>query len=197
MVKTFRPGRPAVHGPLLAADRQTLPSFGPAAFQNETSVLRAHSYQKTVRLSAPPRVRLKRPLSLTHDTPRRTNAKIRLANDLVCSTRPAGRWARRWCGCAWIFHRSRARTVNGSEAVPKVSISAALCYSRRPFTVPLSPVIRMRVWSLPRVFHTCGKNCGNSPGLTIHRCSGPIFRRSGEGRTGTPRAGGHCFRVVG
>jgi hypothetical protein len=22
----------------------------------------------------------------------------------------------------------------------------------------------MHVWSLPRVFHTCGKNCGKSPG---------------------------------
>ena len=79
-------GNPPPTDCLLAADRQTLASFGPAAFQHETSVLRAHSHQKSVRLSAPSRVRLKRALSLAHGIPRRTNTKTRLANDLVCST---------------------------------------------------------------------------------------------------------------
>ena len=128
----FPSRRAAGHRPLLAADRQALASFGPATFQHQSSVLRAHSHQKSVRLSAPSRVRLKRTLSLTHGIPRRTNAKIRFGYYLVCSTRPSGRQARRRRKCAWMFHRSRARTVNGSEAVPKVSISAALCYSRRP-----------------------------------------------------------------
>jgi hypothetical protein len=27
---------------------------------------------------------------------------------------------------------------------------------------PQDPCSPMRLWSLPKVFHTCGKNCGNS-----------------------------------
>jgi hypothetical protein len=40
----------------------------------------------------------------------------------------------------------------------------------------------MRVWLLPKVFHTCGKNCGNSPSLgPIPRLT-PVFRGSSMGR---------------
>ena len=45
-----------------------------------------------------------------------------------------------------------------SEGVRTVSNGMALCYSRRPFFPPRF----MQVRSLTRVFHTCGKNCGNS-----------------------------------
>src|ERR1700733_3729345 len=58
-----------------------------------------------------------------------------------------------------------------------------LCYSRRPSRLASVPSDHMRVWSLPEVFHTCGKNCGKSQFLTIRSYSGPILRRSGEGET--------------
>jgi hypothetical protein len=60
------------------------------------------------------------------------------------------------------------RTDNVSEGVRKVS-TRLLCVRvgvlhhrnrRRP---------AMYVWSLPRVFHTCGKNCGNSNRSVAHR----------------------------
>jgi hypothetical protein len=49
---------------LLAADRQTLPSLGAPALEDETSVLRAHADQKTVCPLAVPIVGLERALSL-------------------------------------------------------------------------------------------------------------------------------------
>src|SRR5436190_24318089 len=55
-----------------------------------------------------------------------------------------------------------SRTVNVSERVPRVSIEQEVCYSRRPFSDRFRPQQFMRVWSLPKVFHTCGKNCGKS-----------------------------------
>jgi len=39
---------------------------------------------------------------------------------------------------------------------------SGLCYSRRPSNRSHGCPTHMRVWSLPRVFHTCGKNCGKS-----------------------------------
>jgi hypothetical protein len=49
----------------------------------------------------------------------------------------------------------------------------------------------MRIWSLPKVFHTCGKNCGNSRGITSALANNPIFRglttgRRAAGRIKTP-----------
>jgi hypothetical protein len=49
---------------LLAADRQTLPSFGAPPLQDETPVLRAHADEKTVCPLAVPIVGLERALSL-------------------------------------------------------------------------------------------------------------------------------------
>jgi hypothetical protein len=64
----------------------------------------------------------------------------------------------------------RNRTVNVSERLQRVSMQSGLCYSLRPSPVrdfPRSPPYSMRVWSLPKVFHTCGKSCGNR--LSIRR----------------------------
>lgn len=55
------------------------------------------------------------------------------------------------------------RTVNVNERVQGVSIS------KECVTVGLLPgqfrpcIDSMRVWSLAKVFHTCGKNCGKRP----------------------------------
>jgi hypothetical protein len=59
------------------------------------------------------------------------------------------------------------RTANVSVRVWKVSMHSGLCYSRVPSIGPAAPSRDMRVWSLPKVFHTCGKNCGNSPDLPM------------------------------
>jgi hypothetical protein len=40
----------------------------------------------------------------------------------------------------------------------------------------------MRVWLLPKVFHTCGKNCGNSPSLELISNFNQVFRGSSLGR---------------
>jgi len=48
-----------------------------------------------------------------------------------------------------------------------VSRRPALCYSRRlsvRVKPPLITTSHMLVRAVTRVFHTCGKNCGNSPG---------------------------------
>jgi hypothetical protein len=52
---------------LFAADRQTLPSFGPPPFQHQAAVLGAHSHEKAVRAFSPAVIGLKRPFSLRHD----------------------------------------------------------------------------------------------------------------------------------
>src|SRR5262245_29406609 len=57
------------------------------------------------------------------------------------------------------------RTVNVSVRVRKVSMQCGLCYSPVPSRVEITPSGPMHLWSLTKVFHTCGKNCGNSPDL--------------------------------
>jgi len=50
------------------------------------------------------------------------------------------------------------------------------------FIAPTIPGELMRFWSGPRVFHTCGKNCGKSQVFEIGTDFGPICRgfRTGE-----------------
>jgi hypothetical protein len=55
-------------------------------------------------------------------------------------------------------------TVNGSERVLKVSIGVvcATVGVLQPISCLRPQSDRMRIWSVPKDFHTCGKNCGKS-----------------------------------
>jgi len=119
--------------PLLAADCKTFPSLRTTSLEHEPPVFGAHANQKSVGSPAVPRVWLERPLSL-HDIPSAPRAR-------------------------------EIETVNGSERVLKVSIGVVCAtvgvlqlVSESP-----TPAVRMRIWSVPKDFHTCGKNCGKSP----------------------------------
>ena len=74
--------------------------------------------------------------------------------------------ARIWLERAFTFHGASLdwkRTVNVSERIPGVSIEprcATVCVLS--WTV-LAGTSFMSVRSLPKVFHTCGKNCGKRP----------------------------------
>ena len=55
------------------------------------------------------------------------------------------------------------RTVNVSERVQGVSISEEYVRVGVLLTAGSGRSDSMRVWSLAKVFHTCGKNCGKQP----------------------------------
>ena len=64
------------------------------------------------------------------------------------------------------LREQRNRTANGSEGVPKVSIGGvcAKVGVLQPISLVSDPSrLAWRIWSVPKDFHTCGKNCGNSP----------------------------------
>ena len=125
---------------LFAADRETLAPLGTTAFQDEPAILGGHTDQESVGLFPMPVIRLKRAFSLGHRVSRGANASF-----------------------LWTLRlRAMNRTVNGSERLERVSIGTTLCYSLRPSQHVKIPVELMRFWSGPRVFHTCGKNCGKS-----------------------------------
>ena len=82
------------------------------------------------------------------------------------------------------------RTVNVSEGLQGVSIFLDCVRVGVLLAAGSGRSDSMRVWSLAKVFHTCGKNCGKSPDLAIGCRSGPIFRRFREGEARKRRQNG-------
>ena len=109
---------------LFAADGQAFAAFGPATFEHQPPVFRAHPHKKPVRLRPMAGVWLERALPFHAFTPDGEPTMLATASE---SVNPGG-----------------------------------LCYSLRPSSQSRGRPKDMHVWSLPRVFHTCGKNCGKS-----------------------------------
>lgn len=141
---------------LLAAHCQTLPALGAAALENDAAILRGHANPESVRLATTARIRLKRALTL-HDL-----SGVPRAN-------PLGAGTRRTSTAPYLIRLNLKRTANVNEAFQAVSMYGRLCYSRLPRSAPpdagLSHPTKYVLWSLPRDFHTCGKNCGKSWGF--------------------------------
>lgn len=129
---------------LFAAHREALAAFRATPLEHKTSVFRAHSHEKTVRLTS---------------------------------------MATIWLKCTLALHRflslQEARSEEFAPASPgffekteplMLANAFAECQRRkvcvRVGVLRLLPIrslrTRMSVWSLTKVFHTCGKTCGNS-----------------------------------
>lgn len=136
------------HGSLLGADGQTLAALRAPALEDQTAVLRAHPYQEPVRPLATPLIRLERSLPLHVDS-----AGDALANEpTMLANAPEECQSRSQCATVRPSHFGREVVVFVAFRDPNPG--------RPPASGP--PDDSMRVWSLPLVFHTCGKTCGNS-----------------------------------
>jgi hypothetical protein len=168
---------------LFAADCQSLAALCATALQHETAVLRAHPHEKAMRLLPVSRIRLKSTLAL-HFSLRGPSPGLRSLH----SRGPIAplRFARVYSGVPPPVLRrgpspGLARSTRRAPLPRSASLAAipgdepsmlAFAFGRCQRTVVCVTVRSPRqlkscpskgrcVWSLPKVFHTCGKNCGN------------------------------------
>src|SRR5262245_31443436 len=90
--------------------------------------------------------------------------------------------------------RAEERTEYVSERVLRVSTRRAFVLPSRLLQLSQTTADGMCVWSLPKVFHTCGKNCGNSTRSVARLSFNPRFmgvsdvaKVKSRGKSGLPR----------